>query len=272
VHLGRRAGLPVAIKVHGSDIRGLDRFPGRRRRTAETLRRADAVIAVSRDLADQVVGLGADPARVTVVHNGVDARTFHPGPRREARRRLDLEDVAPIILFVGHLAHVKGLDYLIDACAGLARDGVAFRCYLIGKGPSEDALKQQIARQGLDDRVFLPGPRDHAELADWYRAADVLALPSRSEGYPNVLLEAQACGLPFVASRVGGIPEIAERGVGRLVPVGDVAQLAQSLRAAIAEARDRPAGGTPALRSHAQAIDELEDVLRRLPPVDPKRS
>jgi glycosyltransferase involved in cell wall biosynthesis len=128
----------------------------------------------------------------------------------------------------------------------------------------KDALKHQIARQGLNDRIFLMGSRDQAELADWYRAADVLALPSRSEGFPNVLLEALACGLPFVASRVGGILEIADCGVGRLVPVGDVEHLVESLRAAIAEARDPAAILAPALRSHTQVIDELEDVLRRL--------
>jgi glycosyltransferase involved in cell wall biosynthesis len=264
VRLGHQAGLPVVIKVHGSDILTLRRDSARQRRTSEALRRAEGIIVVSQDLARWVIELGAEPDRVQVVYNGVDSEVFHPGSQQEARCRLGVCGDEPIVLFVGHLEPVKGLDFLIEACARVARSGVRFRCYLIGHGSMETALRRQIARSGLEERVRLVGPRPQVELADWYRAADVLVLPSRSEGFPNVLLEATACGLPFVASRVGGIPEIAEHTAGRLFPVGDVDQQAESLREALAEAPRCPVGLDTPQRDHEQAVSELEDLFTRV--------
>src|SRR5262249_50686940 len=115
IDLGHRAGLPVVLKVHGSDILLLDQFPGRRRGAAEAVQGADRIIAVSQDLAESVVELGADPERVHVVYNGVDETLFHSGPRREARDRLGLAPEMPIILFVGNLLPVKDPELLIDA-------------------------------------------------------------------------------------------------------------------------------------------------------------
>ena len=262
VDLGHRAGLPVAIKVHGSDILGLDAYPGRRRRTAEALGRADAVIAVSRDLAARVIGLGADPARVRVVSDGIDRDLFHVGPRDEARRRLGLDDGGPIALFIGNLAPVKGLDILVDACARLVREGVRFRCFLIGQGPLRPALQREVSRLGLGETVTLLGPRPHDQLPDWFRAATVFVLPSRSEGVPIVLLEALACGTPFVASRVGGVPEISHLGPSRLVPPQDAEALAEALREGLSGALG--SGGGAAIRGHAEVASELIDLFEGL--------
>jgi glycosyltransferase involved in cell wall biosynthesis len=102
-------------------------------------------------------------------------------------------------------------------------------------------------------------------LPDWYRAADVFVLPSRSEGVPNVLLEAMACGRPFVATRVGGIPEIAHLGRGRLVPPGDVRSLTIAVRESLANSPQLPTSQT-SIRSHADSAAELaslfEEVIR----------
>ncbi len=120
------------------------------------------------------------------------------------------------------------------------------------------------AGRGLEGRVSLLGPRPQQELPDWYRAATVVVLPSRSEGVPNVLLEAAACGRPFVASRVGGIPEIAHLGASRLVPPGDAGALAQGLAAFLAGPRPPAKDGTPPARSHEAAASELADLFERL--------
>src|SRR4051812_35359779 len=112
VRLGHAAGLPVTIRVHGSDIRLLDRFPARRRRTEEGLRAADGVIAVSRELADIIIRMGVDPSRVVVRYDGVDTAVFNPGSRCAARRRLGLDSAKKRLLFIGNLVEVKGIDVL----------------------------------------------------------------------------------------------------------------------------------------------------------------
>jgi glycosyltransferase involved in cell wall biosynthesis len=144
-----------------------------------------------------------------VVYNGVDMRLFHPGPREAARERVGIADADPLLLFVGNLVAVKGLDVLMDALATLLSLGTKFQCAILGEGPLKADLRSRINARGLGARVRLMGPRPLEELSDWYRAADLVVLPSRSEGVPNVLLEAIACQTPFVATRVGGIPEIA---------------------------------------------------------------
>ena len=107
VQLAREAGLPVAIKVQGSDLLTIDDQPARKRRTSEALAGADAVIAVSRHLAAKAVAMGAAPDRVHVVYNGVDASVFCPAPREVAREHLELTSPDPLILFVGNLVPVS---------------------------------------------------------------------------------------------------------------------------------------------------------------------
>lgn len=263
VELGHRAGLPVIVKVHGSDILTLAKTPGRERGTAEAMSKADAVIAVSQDLATKVTEMGADPANVSVVYDGIDASRFHPGPREEARRLLDVPVDEPMILFVGNLVPVKGVDVLIAACAKLKEAGRAFRCYLIGQGPLKATFEQQIAAASLTDQVTLVGPVLHAKLPDWFRAADVFVLPSHSEGVPCVLLEAAGCQTPFVASRVGGIPEIAHLNNGRLVPPGDPQLLSEAIADILDSAKPRDPKDAYK-RSHDDAAREIEAVCQRV--------
>ncbi len=264
VELARRADLPVVLMAHGSDVLKLDESPGRRRGTIEALRRADEIVAVSRDLASRIVALGADPDRVRVLYDGVDASLFHPSDRLAARARLNLDSDGHAILFVGNLLPVKGLDVLVEACGLLARDGIAFTTYLVGQGPEEPRLRRQIARLGLAGRFEFVGPRAHGSLPDWYRMADVFALPSRSEGVPTVLLEAAACGLPFVASRVGGVPEIAHLGPSRLVPPAEPGPLAEALRQVLAGQADQPARSSSKVRDAAESAVELADGFARI--------
>lgn len=266
VQLGHAAGLPVVVQVHGSDVRLLDRFPGRRRRTEEALRAADGVIAVSQDLADTVVRTGVDPDRVLVVYDGIDPDVFHPGSRLAARNRLGLEPHGKRLLFIGNFYPVKGVDVLLQACHRLRQRGLAFEVDLVGQGPQGDALRALVRRLGLEGTVGFRGSMPQAELADWYRAADVFVLPSHSEGVPNVLLEAMACHTPYVATNVGGIPEIHVPEVGRLVPPNDPAGLAEVLAEELAgPARDPHRW--PAPRRRTEAVAEvagfLESVVAR---------
>ncbi len=261
VSLARRAGLPVVLKVHGSDVLQVDEYPGRRRGTVEALRQADRVVAVSRDLARRVVELGADPGRVHVVYNGVDEQVFHPGDRGQARTRLGLDPLRPLLLYVGNLLPVKGPDVLVEACARLAAEGREFDLHIVGRGPSREPLARRAAELGLAGRVRFHGVVAHGELPDWFRASDLLVLPSRSEGVPNVLLEAAACGTPVVASDVGGVPEVAHLSASRLVPPGDPGRLAEAIDRMLSESPRLHPPETRVGRSHVEAARELAGVF-----------
>ena len=238
VRLARRAKLPVVVQVHGSDMRELDRYPARLAGTAAALSEADGVIAVSSELARRVVALGARRECVRVVIDGVDRETFCPGDQQAARERVGFDPGVRHLLFVGNLVPVKGLDVLLAACGELAKQAAPWQLHFVGEGPLKTALQRQAQSLSLSERVAFHGSIAHSELPDWFRAADVLVLPSRSEGVPNVLLEAAACGLPFVASDVGGIPEIAELGQSRLVPPEEPALLAQAIESMLLAGRD----------------------------------
>lgn len=228
VRLGKRFGLPVVVKAHGSDVLQLAKVPQRRKGTISALRGADAVFCVSRDLADKVAQHNVQPERIHIVYDGVDRTRFFPGDRAEARRRLELPE-SRNILFVGNLVPVKSVETLIEACGRLKAQGSPVHCRIVGDGPLRSSLQADIDARGLSDWVKLVGPISHRDLGDWFRAADAFVLPSRSEGLPCVLLEAAACGTPFVASRVGGIPEIARETSSLLTTPGDAAELATSI-------------------------------------------
>jgi glycosyltransferase involved in cell wall biosynthesis len=263
VELGHAAGLPVVIKVHGSDILVLSSYRGRRHRTIEALQRADGIVAVSQDLAQRMVEMGARVENIHVVYAGIDREVFRPGSSAAARGRLGLEPDIPIILFVGNLLPVKGLDVLVEASFLLKKDGVKFSCLLIGQGPMRDRLERQIASLQLQEQVHMLGVKPNEELPEWYRAATLFVLPSRSEGLPTVLREAAACGTPFVASSVGGIPEIAHLVPSRLVQPEDARGLAHAIREMI----ERPINHKECLDhfrqfpSHDESAAELSEVL-----------
>lgn len=235
VEMAHHAGLPAVVKVHGSDIRVLRQMRSCQPRLREVMERADGVIAVSQDLANQAVELGADPSRVRVIYDGVDSDLFHPGDQSAARATLELKTDEPVVLFIGNLVPIKGIDILLQACAALVRRGVAFRCVIVGEGKLRPKLESLTRKLDLEDRVQFRGAMHQSRLPTFYHASSLVVLPSHSEGVPSVLLEAAACGKRFVASRVGGIPEIARSGFDRLVEAGDADALADALYDALNE-------------------------------------
>ena len=183
--LGRQAGLPVIIKVHGCDLLwGLQHHAARLERTKEAIRGADGIVAVSQHLAFRAIELGADPNRVRVIYDGVDSSLFHPGSARDARTRLGLTSDGPMVLFVGSLVPVKSVATLIEACLLLRQRGLRFQCLLIGKGPLRAQLGRQVARDGLEGCVQFVGGRPHDQLGDWYRAGRCLRATQPFRGSP----------------------------------------------------------------------------------------
>ena len=153
---------------------------------------------------------------------------------------------------------VKAIDVLLRACADPVLKGHNFRLVVVGQGPLRPALEQLAVQLGIADRVRFAGSLAQTELPRWYRAADVFVLPSHSEGVPNVLLEASACGTPWVASRVGGIPEIAHLGTSRMVTPNTPGELAQAIREALTAP---PQALPPGPRPREEAVSELADFL-----------
>jgi glycosyltransferase involved in cell wall biosynthesis len=239
-----RLGVPVVISARGTDINLFSRMPLIRPLIRKALTRADGVIAVSDSLRRRMIELGVEPDKVAVIRNGVDREVFYPRDRNEARRKLRLDPEAGVLVSVGALVPLKGVDRLIDAMA-LARDSdrnARLKLYVIGEGPRRAALESRIAGLGLADRVFLPGQREQSELADWYSAADLFCLASHREGCPNVVLEAMACGTPVIASDVGGVGELISRpGYGLLLPEPTAETFAGAISKALREDWDRNA-------------------------------
>jgi glycosyltransferase involved in cell wall biosynthesis len=237
VQLGRALGVPVVVTARGSDINLFSQMPRIRLLLCSTLDQAAGVIAVSASLKQRIVELGIAPEKVAVIRNGVDRGLFYPREAAVARRKLGLEPHAPVLVTVSSLTPNKGIDRLIDALALLARQraDLSPRLYVIGEGPERDGLQARIARQALAGRVRLIGSREPSELAEWYSAADLFCLASQREGCPNVVIEALACGVPVIATDVGGIGELVTGAAyGRLVPAHQ--EVVEGLAAAIGEA------------------------------------
>lgn len=227
----RRHGLPLVAGARGSDIRVRDAIS--RTLTRRVVRAADRLLVVSEDLGRlAVTDYGADPARVTAIANGCDATLFHLGDRGDARRALGIAKDATLVVYAGRLVAEKGLRELIAATRRIAATRPHVELALIGDGPLAGELAQ-IAKTAAPLRVHLPGAIAPEAVARWMTAANVFALPSYSEGYPNVLVEALACGRPIVATRVGGIPEIVDESNGILVAPRDEAALERALVAAL---------------------------------------
>lgn len=228
VRVARRLGVPAVVMVGGTDVLVLGQLPRRRPAIRRVLEDADAIVTVSQDLKRELRTWGLPANKIHVVYRGVNATRFSPGDRDAARQRLGIERGTRALLWVGHMVPVKGLDVLVDACAAAAAR-IDFHLYLVGRGPLDAELQRRCAELGIAARVTFVGYVPHVDLPDWYRAANLTVLPSRSEGIPNVLLESIACGTPFVASRVGGIQEIADPLVDRLVAPVDRDALANAI-------------------------------------------
>lgn len=200
---------------------------------------ADRLIVNTEDEAHQLVSLHhADPERIDVVHPGVDLRTFTPGDRAAARAALGLPPGEPIVAFVGRIQPLKAPDVLLRAAALLAPTAsgpvrVVVAGGASGSGLAEpDGLIRLAAELGIADRVtFLP-PQPREQLVNVYRAADLVAVPSYSESFGLVAVEAQACGTPVVAAAVGGLPvAVADGRSGTLVADHDPLHWAEAITA-----------------------------------------
>lgn len=202
VWLGRALNLPTVITARGTDVNLIPRYAIPRRLIRQAIAGSAAMIAVSGAIKDALLDLGAPADKVTVLRNGVDTTLFRPSDRERAREQLGL--TRPTLISVGLLIERKGHHRIVEAMCQLP----GMDLLIVGEGPERASLTALIDRLGLRAQVRLLDALPHAEMPSLYSAADALVLASSREGWPNVLLEAMACGTPVIASNIWGNPEV----------------------------------------------------------------
>jgi glycosyltransferase involved in cell wall biosynthesis len=257
VELKRRRAIPVVIRSQGG------RVPPAFERYVPL---ADAIVGDGWDSENFQRSYGRE---LVEIPGGVDLELFHP-VQSELRQQLNLGD-AEVILYVGRFAPLKNVGLLLDAFAQLAPQRPRARLVLVGEGALEGSLKTQARRLGIGSLVVFRGARPLEKLPAYYSMADGFALPSSFDNSPNVLLEAMACELPIVATRVGGVPRYVVDGQnGLLVEPGDPAALAAALARLLSDAdlrRKLVAGGRKTVRNNrswSASAARLLELYRRL--------
>ena len=218
--IAEATGIPFSIKARGSDISQWKKLEYAREQILDAAERADGLLAVSGALADEMAQLGMDREKITVHYTGLDRDRFRPLRHTQLRAQLsrqlgfDLPDSAPMLACIGNLMERKGQDIAIKALPLLNNA----RLVLVGKGEIEGDLRGLAEQLGVADRVHFAGSVDHDVMPLVLSAADVMVLPTVSEGLANAWVESIACGTPVVTSDVGGVREIITSEVaGRLV-------------------------------------------------------
>ena len=279
-----RWGVPLVQSMHTlGKVKNASLAVGERlepevrlRGEAEVIAAADRLIANTEDEArDLISGYDAAPGQVTVINPGVSLSVFRPGSQAEARQRLGLPADGIVLVFAGRVQPLKAPDLVLHAAARMIADDpslasrltIAFVGGPSGAGRADpDGLTELAARLGLADLIRLEPPCPQPELANWYRAATIVMVPSYSESFGLVAVEAQACGTPVVAAAVGGLRTAVRDGVsGVLVDSRDPARYARAMRDLI----DRPqrlAQLSAGAREHASrfgwsaTVDRLLDL------------
>ena len=240
-----RPALPLVVSLHGSDVFVAERTSAARAAARQVFARAGTVTACSEDLARRAIAIGADPGRIEVVPYGVDTARFAPAgaaSRHDRRARVGIGDGDALVVAAGRLVRKKGFAYLIDAMRGTGHTRLA----IAGEGDLDAELRARAQATGVADRVHFLGNVGQDDVAAWFAAADVVAIPSvrddsgNVDGLPNTLMEALASGTPVVATPAGGIGSVVRDGEsGRVVPERDAAALRSAITGLLRDPAER---------------------------------
>lgn len=252
--LAKQEGVPCTITLRGTELRH-SRDAALRARLVAGLRSATRIFAVSGSLKRLATELGVPGPDVRVIGNGVDSSRFMPMPRAEARLAVGISQDARVLVTVGGLVERKGFHRVIACLPDLLAEFPALHYVCVGSpGPEGDFsahLRAQVAELGVADRVHFLGGLPPERVRCVVAGADVFVLATRNEGWANVLLEAMACGVPVVATDVGGNAEVVCReDLGTIVPFDDHDALRQALVDALRRDWDRAA-----IRRYAEEND-----------------
>ena len=246
VGIARELGLPLAALAVGSDVLVYpDRMPVLWRRLCEALEQVDLPVGVSRSVCRRLAETGKCRREPLCVYLGRDAKQFVPADNKDRiRQQLGWPVEGTVAIFVGGLVETKGIGELSAAAEPLLHGHERFHLVCVGAGPAQNelvAFRDRLARKGA---VVLPGRVAPEEVPRFLQAADFLVLPSYSEGMPQAVLEAMNCGLPIVATRVGGVPEAVLDGeTGLLVAPKNIEQLRDAMERMIVDEAFRLAAG-----------------------------
>jgi teichuronic acid biosynthesis glycosyltransferase TuaC len=267
--VAKKLRIPILLTALGSDINVAAKHAVTVAQIRWAIRHANGVSGVSRALVTQLTNLGAEAGDSYFLPNGVDSKKFFMASSDESsalRAELGLEAHRRYLVFVGRLHPVKGLICLVEAIAKLKAEGrLHFDTILVGEGELRTKIENLIAQYSLNNQFRLTGEVSHEEVPKWLRAADAFCLPSITEGMPNVVLEAQACGLPVIATSVGALPELISPETGILVPTEDSISLANALEDAMGRTWNRDViSRNPMAVSWEQIADQYLDVIKAI--------
>jgi glycosyltransferase involved in cell wall biosynthesis len=259
MHVAERLGIPFSIKARGADIHYWGSRPGIGEQVAKAGRRADGLLAVSAALARDMGALGMPEENIRIHYTGIEHERFRPIDRAAAKAKLGVE--GRTIVTAGALIPRKGQALTLRALARVP-DATLL---IVGEGPDRAALETLTADLGLGERVRFLGSRPHSDLPQLLGAADLMVLPSSSEGLANVWVEALACGTPIVISDVGGARELIDRPEAGLLVERAPEAIAQGIREVLASPPD-PAEVVKAAErfSWERNAAELEEHLRSI--------
>lgn len=212
VRIARELQIPVVVSARGTDAHLIGTMEGPKQQIVEACNAASAVVAVSEKLGEHLLQIGVRSEKLNIVKNGVDVDAFAPrdggivkklGPGRS-------------VLGIGRLVKAKGWHLAIDLMAKIKDKYPDVNLYIAGRGVERERLEAQARERGVEGRVKFLGEIDHDRIPELLWGADRLLLPSFREGHPNVVVESVAAGVPVIATRAGGIPEIIDDRFGDL--------------------------------------------------------
>jgi len=228
--LKKHFGVPLIITSHRNNSDFLKEFNNYGKLHTDTIETSDLVIRVNRNTLPKLREINQNSVYIP---NGYNERLFYPLDRDTCRRELNIDSRKLVILTVGSLDIKKSHKELISSIATLKNDINQIKCFIVGSGPLKKAIKKQIEDLGVQHEVILVGYVDSNRLNVWYNSCDIFVLPSKSESFGIVQLEAMACGKPIVATRNGGSEEIVTENTGILVQAGAPIKLVGGIKSAI---------------------------------------
>lgn len=261
---GQRYGVPAYCYAVGEDVNVFPFTSERiRRRTRYVLEQLDGVIANGSGLQQRCRELAPRQQNVTVIYRGCDLDLFAPNGdlRRAGRRQLGLRDDDICLLYAGFFRAEKGLRELMAAFTTLASQHPKLRLCLAGTGELQGEISAWAGQENLAGRVLLPGQIAHRELPLYLNAADLFVFPSYHEGVPNAVVEAAACGLPIIGSRIPGIIDILGEAFDALVIPGSRDDLQQKIAALLAAPERRQALAAMALDRAHRSFDARQNAI-----------
>ena len=231
--VAKRLRLPLVLSAHGTDVNLYLKMRLRAPQIIVALNMAAGITLVSRQHAQRMNDLGINQEKVAIIGNGFD-KVFVVGDRMSSRADLGIDIDRKIIMFIGRLVPVKGLNYLLVVMAKmLKRGGDCPELAVVGDGPLRKEYEREIVRLGLGNCIRLYGEKKHLEISKWISAANIICLPSISEGCPTIVIEALACGRPVVAAKVGDVPYLINKDNGVLFESKNTEQMLEAIQQAL---------------------------------------